>query len=97
MTTRTYWIGCGVFIVAALIFMAPYVCLLAVSYFQKVSQYRFPFSTTKPLTEQDAIELSRQALILDGKRSDTMRPVRSGHHDSAGREVFFCRKRDSSD
>jgi hypothetical protein len=58
--------------------------------------YRFPFSNDKQLTEQAAIELTKQALILDGKYSATMRPVYSGHKDSQGREPFFCRREDDT-
>ncbi len=59
--------------------------------------YRFSFPTDKQLTKRDAIELSRQALILDGKRSDTMRPVRQGRADTKGDDIFFLRWPPGSD
>lgn len=54
-----------------------------------IPQYRFPFPAERPLTERDAIELSKQALIADGKQTDTMRPVASGHQDREGRDIYF--------
>jgi len=92
MTSRTSWIGCGLLVAAALVFI-----VLAVLHFQRPAEYRFAFPANKGLTEQDAIELSKQAMILDGKRSNTMRPVLSGHKDSEGHEAFFCRRRGNSD
>lgn len=46
------------------------------------------------LAEEDVVELSRQALILDGKRSEKMRPVPSGYKDQGGRDLFFVRWND---
>lgn len=58
------------------------------------SVHRLPFLEEKKLTEQDVIELSRQALILDGKRSAEMHPISSGFKDGDGRDLFFVRHED---
>ena len=98
MTTRTYCIGCGLLVAVALILLIlPQICVMLIIHFNRPSVYRLPFPAAKRLTEQDALELSKQALILDGKRTDTMRPVYSGHKDSEGREIYFLRNRDNPD
>jgi len=97
MATRTYWIGCGLAVLAVSLFVLPLIYVLTGQYFRKPSEYRFPFPAEKRLTEQDALNLSRRAMILDGKRSDGMHPVLSGHKDADGRELFFCRKEGNSD
>jgi hypothetical protein len=75
-----------------------HLCVLAaLQVYFRSSEYRFPFPAEKVLTEQDAVELSKRALILDGKRSDTMRPVLSGHKDAEGHEVIFCTGPDNPD
>jgi len=97
MATCTYWIRCGLIVVTVLIFMLSGVYVLQFKGVRKPSVYRFPFPAQKPLTEKDALDLSRQAMLLDGKRSGVMHPVLSGHKDTDGREVFFCRKGRNSD
>lgn len=96
MTTRTNW--SHLLVMGALSLVIVHFCILAaLQLFVRSSEYRFVFPTKKRLTEQDAIDLTKRALILDGKRSDAMRPVLSGHKDADGREVFFCRKGGDSD
>jgi hypothetical protein len=97
MTAQKWWIACGLFAGLVLLLVVLVACVHVVEYFRKSPEYRFPFPAAKPLTEKDAIELSKRAMILDGKRSDVMHPVLSGHKDSEGREVFFCRRGGTSD
>jgi hypothetical protein len=97
MMGQKWWTACGVFAGFALLLVVLVVYVLAVQYSRKPAEYRFPFPATKRLTEKDAIELSRRAMILDGNRSDAMHPVLSGHKDPEGHEVFFCRRGGSSD
>lgn len=93
MSSRTRWAVGGLLAIAALILLGFSFCVLAVLHLiARSSVHRFPFPANQPLTEWDAIELTRQALILDGKRSEAMRPVPSGHKDADGRETVFCRK-----
>ncbi len=97
MATRTFRIVCSLVAVVALVFVLPFVFVLAIQHFRKPSEHRFSFPASKQLTGQDALELTRQAMILDGKSSDAMRPVLSGHKDADGYEAFFCRKSGISD
>ena len=98
MTTRTYCIGCGLLVAVALILLIlPQICVMLIIHFNRPSVYRLPFPASKRLTEQDALELSKQALILDGKRTDTMRPVYRRRKDSEGRKIYFLRNRDNPD
>jgi len=97
MATRTNSIGCGLIAGVVLLFVLPLVYVLAVQRFRKPSEYRFSFPATRQLTEQDALALSRRAMILNGKHTDAMRPVPSGHKDVNGRDVYFCRKAGKAD
>jgi hypothetical protein len=93
MKSWTYWIV--VFLVGSILL---HVCLVvALQVYYRPSEYRFPFPAEKALTQQEAIELSRRALILDGKRSDTMHVLSSGHQDAEGHDVLFGRDRDNLD
>ncbi len=87
---RAYWTLGGLIGLAALILIGVHFSILAaLDLITKPSEHRLPFPADKRLTEREAIELTRRALILDGKRSDAMRPVPSGHKDSDGREMVF--------
>lgn len=97
MTAQKWWITCSLFVGLVLLLVVPIAYVPAVQCFRKPLEHRFPFPATKRLTEKDAIELSKRAMILDGKRSDAMHPALSGHKDSEGREVFFFRRGGSSD
>lgn len=90
--------GIVLIVIGALSLAILHFCVLAVLQLHfRPAKYRLAFPATKRLTEQDAIEVTKLALILDGKRSHAMRPVPSGHKDADGREVFFCRKNGDSD
>ncbi len=60
------------------------------------SRLRLPFLAQRQLTDEDAIVLSKQALILDGKQSETMHPVASGK-DENGHDAVFLRLSKGSD
>jgi len=60
------------------------------------SRLRLPFLAQRQLTDEDAIALSKQALILDGKQSETMHPVASGK-DENGHDAVFIRLTKGSD
>ena len=70
-------------------------CLISTQMGGGPTEYRFPFPPENTLSEKIAIELSRQALILDGKHSTSMRPVPSGHTDASGRELYYCTRQDN--
>ncbi|MDZ7620268.1 MAG: hypothetical protein U1E05_24975 [Patescibacteria group bacterium] len=96
MTTGTKRIV--LLVIGALSLVMFHFCVLAVlQVLSRPAKYRLAFSATKRLTERDAIEVTKRALVLDGKQSHAMRPVPSGHKDADGREVFFCRKNGDSD
>ncbi len=71
-------------------------CLISTQMGGGPTEYRFPFPPENTLSEKIAIELSRQALILDGKHSTSMRPVPSGHTDASGRELYYCTRQDNA-
>ena len=94
---RIYWGGCGLLVFAVLAFVLLYVYMLTQHNYRKLPEYRFPFPAKKRLLEQDALDLSKRALIMNGKHSNGMHPVLSGHKDIDGHDVFFCRKDGNSD
>jgi hypothetical protein len=65
------------FVLSALCF----ICYL--HYLTAPSVHRLPFPASEPFTEAAAVQLSRQALILDGKGSKGMHPVPYWHHDDS--------------
>lgn len=64
---------------------------------QKPTVYRIAFPEDRELTERAAIELTKQALVLDGKSTVGMRPVASGHNAPDGREILFLHDPNQTD
>jgi hypothetical protein len=89
------WIGWGLLGALAVVFVAPHMYVALVIHFRKPTEIRVSFPADRRLTEQDAIELTRKALVLDGKYADTMHPV--ARKDSEGREVIFLKRREDVD
>lgn len=81
-------VGCviAIVVVSALV-LPPLVALPLIYFWQQPTLYRFSFPAGQPLTENDAVELSRRALILYGKQSGGMHPVPYWHDD----ERIFAR------
>jgi hypothetical protein len=96
---RSKWLAYGVPLTVVLgVLLLPYLYFALVMHFTKPSEVRIAYPAERQLTEQEAIELSKRALDLDGKRSDGMHPVASGHKDSEGRDIIVLRsshKRDT--
>lgn len=83
---------CGIAIVIALLLL-PLVALPIIYFFQQPTLYRFPFPADRPLTEEDAVDLSRRAIILHGRQSAGMHPVPwSEHPDEKGRAPLFAKR-----
>jgi hypothetical protein len=89
------WFRGGLFVVALLVLLP--IAVLVHLYGRTPSIYRIPFPADKELTEQAAVQLTRQALKLDGKATGTMRPVTSGHKDLNGRDIYFLTRADDAD
>lgn len=88
------WLAIAVAVVVAF----PLLGMLLVVHLQKPSVYRFPFAATKQLTDEEALELTKEALVLDGKGSEGMHPVPwAGQTDAAGRQVVFARREGYAD
>lgn len=78
--------------VAALV-LPPLLAMPIIYFWTKPTLYRFSFPADRPLEEKDAVELSRQALVLYGKQSTGMHPAPwSGHPDENGRAPLFARR-----
>ena len=94
MAIRKRSTGCGIAIfVASALVLLPLVALPIIYFWQQPTLYRFSFPAAQPLTEGDAVELSRRALILHGKQSAAMHPVPwRGHPDEDGRAPLFARR-----
>lgn len=92
MAIQVRSVGCCIAAVLVLALVLPPLIALPLIYFwQQPALYRFPFPETRPLTEKDAVDLSRRAMILHGKQSAGMHPVPwSGHPDETGREPLFA-------
>jgi hypothetical protein len=62
-----------------------------------VHEIRIKFAADRPLTELAAIDLTKQALIQNGKSGPNMRPVPTGHHDALGAEIVFAQNDEAHD
>lgn len=88
-----------VFILAAVVALSlvgPFACMFVIHQSRRPRAYRIPFPAVELLTDEGAIELSKRAMILDGKYTTEMRPVARGHTDARGRETFISRNADGS-
>jgi hypothetical protein len=79
-----------IIVAALLLAIAGLLCIwLYVVIYTTPTEHRFPLDADVELTQDVAIELSRKALILDGKAKETMRPV-AGWSDG---ETLFMRSK----
>jgi hypothetical protein len=84
------WIG-GLLALLLVFLVLPSIAALVYLRSASPRDYRFPFPSGTQLDEQAALELSKAALVLDGREATVLRPVLSGHTDSLHREVYFAR------
>ena len=96
MKPRTRNIGCGLVIFLAVVMTVPQLFLILIVN-SSPTDYRLSFPAEKDLTDQDAIDLSRQALFLHDNDSQFVGPINTGHTDSGGHPIVFSRKADKPD
>jgi hypothetical protein len=97
MNARTILIVCGIVVVSGIILA---VCALAAIGYGSSRAIHIEFPSDMPMSDGDAIEMSKQAMILDGKQTDAMRPIPWGPVGSPRGDLFFARvegKRDEGD
>src|SRR4051794_16669023 len=59
-------------------------------------KHRFPLAGDVPLTEAQALDISKQVMALDGKLSSMLRPTSFGN-DAAGAKTYINRQPNSTD